>query len=220
MIDARLVKKAHALILKGNTAQALKLARSALEKGNDPVDLIETAFAPGLRHAGDLWNEGTYFLPELMRSAEAMKAVLQAVQPAMHHSASAPAGKATAIIGTVRGDIHDIGKTLVAAMLSASGFTVVDLGADVPVDRFVEAARTEDARLICTSALLTTTMVVQRELIERLRAEGIRDRYVILVGGAPVTQQWADAIGADGYAPDAPGAVKAAESLLCNSGAR
>ncbi len=220
MISASRVRKATSLILEGKTAAAVKLAQGAVAKGNDPVELIESAFAPGLRRAGDLWNEGVYFLPELMRSAEAMKAVLQAVQPAMHESASAAVTKSTAVIGTVRGDIHDIGKTLVGAMLSASGFSVVDLGADVGIDRFVEVAGAEGAKLICASALLTTTMVVQRELIEYLRAEGIRNRYVVLVGGAPVTQQWADAIGADGYAPDAPGAVKVAESLLSNRGVR
>jgi corrinoid protein of di/trimethylamine methyltransferase len=220
MISARLVKRARTLILQGRTAEAVKLARSAVARGNDPVDLVETAFAPGLREAGDLWNDGIYFLPELMRSAEAMKAVLKAIEPAMQQSAGAPVGKAVVIVGTVKGDIHDIGKTLVGAMLSASGFTVVDLGADVPIDRFVEVARDEDARLICTSALLTTTMVVQKELIAHLRTEGIRDRYLVLVGGAPVSRRWADAIGADGYAPDAPGAVQVAESLLSSRGVR
>ncbi len=220
MISGRLVKKARTLILEGNTAGALKLARSAIARGNDPVDLVETAFAPGLRQAGDLWNDGVYFLPELMRSAEAMKAVLLTVQPAMQQSSTAGAAKATAVVGTVKGDIHDIGKTLVGAMLSASGFEVVDLGADVGVDRFIEAAEAASARLICTSALLTTTMVVQRELMERLRATGLKNRYLVLVGGAPVSRQWADDIGADGYAPDAPGAVKVAESLLSPRGVR
>lgn len=214
MISARRVRRATSLILEGRTAAAVKLARAALARGDDPVELVERAFAPGLRQAGELWDEGSYFLPELMRSAEAMKAVLEVARPAMQESASATVAKSTAVIGTVRGDIHDIGKTLVGALLSASGFTVVDLGADVAIDRFVEAAGAEDAQLICASALLTTTMVVQRELIEHLRIHGIRDRYLVLVGGAPVSQQWADAIGADGYAPDAPGAVKVAESLL------
>jgi trimethylamine corrinoid protein len=214
MISARRVRRATSLILEGRTAAAVKLARAALARGDDPVELVERAFAPGLRQAGELWDEGSYFLPELMRSAEAMKAVLEVARPAMQESASATVAKSTAVLGTVRGDIHDIGKTLVGALLSASGFTVVDLGADVAIDRFVEAAGAEDAQLICASALLTTTMVVQRELIEHLRIHGIRDRYLVLVGGAPVSQQWADAIGADGYAPDAPGAVKVAESLL------
>jgi corrinoid protein of di/trimethylamine methyltransferase len=219
MTDLKVISRARALVLEGKAEPAVRLAKSALARGVDPVQLLEEGFAPALREAGDLWDQGTYFLPELMRSAEAMKAVMDELKPAIRHSGAAAADKGTVVIGTVHGDIHDIGKTLVGAMLSASGFSVTDLGADVLVESFIKAARAESARLICASALLTTTMVVQKELIDRLEAAGVRNDYVVLVGGAPVSSQWADSIGADGYAPDAPGAVKLAESLLAEPGA-
>ena len=159
--------------------------------------------------------DGEYFLPELIQSAEAMKAAMAVLHPVLERSgAEAAASRGRAVIGTIEGDIHDIGKNLVSSLLSANGFEVLDLGADVKVDRFIDAAVEAKADLICLSALLTTTMVNQRRVLSRLHERGLRNRFKVLVGGAPVTQKWADEIGADGYGENATAAVRAALKTL------
>lgn len=198
-------------VLDGDDAAAGELARRALDGGIPPLQAIEAGYVRGIRKAGELWEEGEFFLPELVTAAQAMKAAMAVLQPALSDGdAGRPVGKV--VIGTVQGDIHDIGKTLVGTLLSANGFEVRDEGADVPVERFVAAAAEMDADLVCASALLTTTMTVQRSLIEALKEKGLDCR--VLVGGAPVTASWAQEIGAAGYADSAVGAVERARRLM------
>jgi trimethylamine corrinoid protein len=164
---------------------------------------------------GDLWEEGEYFLPELLAAAEAMKGAMSVIEPALRgEGGQAPETRGTVVIGTIQGDIHDIGKSLVAAMLSAMGFNVIDLGPDVAYDRFIDTVKAESADLLCMSALLTTTMSGQGEVIRMLEEQGLRKDVRVLVGGSPVDQAWSDKIRADGYAPNAMDAVRAAERVL------
>jgi 5-methyltetrahydrofolate--homocysteine methyltransferase len=161
---------------------------------------------------GEKFKNGEYFVPEVLVAARAMKAAMELLRPLLAASDVEPIG--TVVIGTVRGDLHDIGKNLVAMMLEGAGFRVVDLGVDVPAEKFIEAAREHNAEIVGMSALLTTTMTYMPEVIKALEAEGIRNRVKVIVGGAPVTQEWADQIGADGYAPDAASAVDKCKELL------
>jgi trimethylamine corrinoid protein len=198
-------------VLEGDDQTVVVLARRALDSGLAPLETIERGLVPGIRRAGELWDEGEYFLPELVSSAQAMKAAMDVVRPAL---AKEGGGReiGRVVIGTVHGDIHDIGKTLVGTLLAANGFSVTDEGADVPLERFVARARDLDADLVCASALLTTTMAEQRELVSALRREGLRAR--VMVGGAPASQEWANEIGAHGYADNAVAAVAVAHRLV------
>jgi trimethylamine corrinoid protein len=198
-------------VLDGDEDAAARLARESLAQGLPPLDVIEQGFVPGIRRAGELWEEGEFFLPELVTSAQAMKAAMAILQPELD-GGSTGTGAGRVVIGTVQGDIHDIGKTLVATLLSANGFQVSDEGADVPVEVFVNRARELDADIVCASALLTTTMTVQSNLVDALREERLRTR--VMVGGAPVSRQWADEIGAHGYADNAVAAVQVARRLV------
>lgn len=201
-------------VVEGNRADSERLAQEGLRYGLDPLEAIEKGYAVGIQEVGVLWERGDYFLPELVASAECMKAAMAVLEPALSASSREASRLGKAVIGTIEGDIHDIGKNLVAAMLQAHGFEVLDLGADVKLERFVEKAEAESARLICVSALLTTTMANQKKLIELLGERKVRSKYKVLVGGAPVNQAWADAIGADGYGENALAAVRAAKKLL------
>ncbi len=203
-----------AAVLKGDRAAAETLARQALEESIDPLETIEGGYVPGLREAGRLWDEGELFLPELVMAAEAMKAATAILQPALSASGRQQKTYGKVVIGTIEGDIHDIGKTLVATMLSANGFATRDLGADVPVQKFVEEAESFGANFICISALLTTTMAGQKRVIDLLKDRSIREKYRVLVGGAPCSEKWAAQIGADGYAGDAVSTVKLAGTLV------
>lgn len=198
-------------VLDGDDEAAAGGARAALSAGLAPLETIEQGLVPGIRKAGELWEEGEYFLPELVSSAQAMKAAMEVLQPLL---TSAGGGReiGRVVIGTVHGDIHDIGKTLVGTLLAANGFTVSDEGADVPVERFVARAKELNADLVCASALLTTTMAQQRALVAALKQEGLRAR--VMVGGAPASQEWAREIGADGFADNAVAAVAVARSLV------
>ncbi len=218
MTDRReLFAALHQAVLGGDESAAGRLAEQALAGGIPALESVEQGLVPGIQEAGRRWEEGEYFLPELVTAAQAMKAAMAVLQPEL-----ARAGKSSEIgrvvIGTVQGDIHDIGKTLVGTMLSASGFEVSDEGAGVPAERFVARALALDADLVCASALLTTTMPKQRELAAALRASGARAR--LMVGGAPVSKGWADAIGADGYADNALAAVAVARELVGRGAAR
>jgi len=200
------------VIVKGNAPKAKELAEKAIAENIDINGVID-AFSEAIREVGDLFEEGEYFLPELMRSAEAMKAAMKILMPVISEGKD----KRTfvrVVIGTIEGDIHDIGKTLVASMLAAEGFEVYDLGADVPITDFIDKAVEVDAQLICISALLTTTMIGQKRLVDLLNERGIRDKFKILVGGAPVTKKWTEEIGADGTAENAISAVKLAKKLM------
>ncbi len=203
------------VVVRCDREGATELARRALAEGVPPVRALEEGFAPGIRKVGDLWEEGEYFLPELLAAAEAMKAAMAIIEPALREGGGeAPAKRGTVVIGTIQGDIHDIGKSLVAAMLSAMGFNVIDLGPDVAYARFVDTVREQKADLLCMSALLTTTMSGQGDVIRMLEEQGLRQDVRVLVGGSPVDEAWSKRIGADGYAPNAMDAVRAAERVL------
>ena len=201
-------------IISGDKDKARTLAEDAVSQNMDLNEVIEQGFVPGIQKAGDLWENGEYFLPELITSAECMQAAMAVLQPSLEKSQITASTKGKVIIGTIEGDIHDIGKNLVAAMLGANGFDVIDLGADVKLERFIEAAETENADFICMSALLTTTMLGQKKLIEMLKEKNLFGRFKVMVGGAPVNAQWASEIEADGYAANAMTAVNTAESLM------
>lgn len=201
-------------ILAGEGERAEELARRAMEEKLPPLDVIENGFVKGIREVGRLWGEGSLFLPELVMAAEAMKKAMAVLQPALEGGAAAPSTQGRVVIGTIEGDIHDIGKTLVATMLSANGFEITDLGADVPVARFIEEAENVNADCIAISALLTTTMNGQKRLIDRLDERSMRRKFRVVVGGAPCSEEWAREIGADGYAGDAVGAVNLVKGLL------
>lgn len=200
-------------IVEGDRQAAEALAKEALALNLDLHEVVEKGYIPGIQKVGDLWERGEYFLPELITSAECMKAAMAVLRPALERARIADVSLGKIVIGTIEGDIHDIGKNLVASMLSANGFEVADLGADVKLERFIQSALDMKADFICLSALLTTTMLGQRKFMEMLKERGLRGQFKVLVGGAPVNQKWADSIGADGYAENAPAAVKLAKSL-------
>ncbi len=201
-------------IIDGDPDLAAELARKAVEQGIDPLEAINKGFVPGVDYVGAQYEKGEMFLPDLVLAGEAMKAAVAVLEPEITRRGGQRQTLGTVVIGTVEGDIHDIGKTLVATMLSVSGFQVHDLGVDVPIGRFVEVARQVNADIVGMSALLTTTMVRQRDVIEALEDAGLRSRVKVMVGGAPVTRAWAEEIGADGYSEDAIGAVAVAKQLL------
>jgi methanogenic corrinoid protein MtbC1 len=202
-----------AAVVDGNTERARALARLVLSSGADVLAAIENGFAQGVRRVGELWEEGDYFLPELIQGAEAMKAAMELLRPALGAERSGKAARGRVVIGTVRGDLHDIGKGLVATLLSANGFEVHDLGNDVAVESFVARARETEADIVAASALLTTTMLVQRDLAVAIAEARLPKRPRLLIGGAPTTPEWAAEIGAS-HAENAHRAVTAAEGLL------
>jgi len=201
----------HDAILEGNAKQAAALTQEALAEGLAPLDIIHQAMVPAMDEVGRRFECEEYFVPELLLSARAMKAALEPVRPLLVASGVQPAGRV--VIGTVKGDLHDIGKNLVAALLEGGGFEVIDLGADVPAQRFVEAVQNSGAGIVALSALLTVTMPSMKSTIEALDQAGVRGRVKVIVGGAPVTQQFADQIGADGYSENATAAVALARRL-------
>ncbi len=201
-------------VLKGDKQLAGDLAARVLEEGHDILHVVENGFALGIRRAGTLFEEGEYFLPELAFSAEAMKTAMDVFQPALLKSNREAQSKGVVIIGTIQGDIHDIGKTLVATMLSANGFRVIDLGADVQHSRFVDEAKQHERSFVCMSALLTTTMAGQADVVNLLKEAGLKDSVKVVVGGAPTSASWAEEIGADGHAGNAVEAVQVLDSLI------
>lgn len=199
---------------EGEDEQINLLVQQALDNGFEPMTILENALVPAMTRVGEKFACGEYFLPNLIVSAEAMKQAMSVLEPAMRQRQQMLKRAGVAVIGTVQGDIHEIGKTLVGTMLSVNGFEVHDLGVDVTPEKFVSAVAETGANLLGLSALLTTTMTVQRDVIQKLEDAGIREQVKVIVGGAPVTRAWADEIGADGYAEDAIGAVEIARRLL------
>ena len=197
-------------IIDGDAGKSAELAKLTLEEGMDVLEVIDKGFVAGIREVGRLWEEGELFLPELVIGADAMKKAMDILQPALE-GGSGRDRLGHVVIGTIEGDIHDIGKTLVATMLAANGFEVTDLGADVPAARFVETAEEKGADWIAISALLTTTMPGQKKVIEQLAAKSLGGKIRVMVGGAPCSEKWASEIGADGYAGDAVAAVALAK---------
>ncbi len=208
-----LCQKQRQVVLDGDARHAADLAREAVSSKVDLRACIDHGYVAGIQEVGRLWEEGEYFLPELMQSAEAMKAAMDVLRPELLKAGGSDGAGPMIVIGTVQGDIHDIGKTLVATFLEANGFNVIDLGRDVPLSEFVDVADREGARLIGLSALLTTTMPGQARVIEILAEKGLRSKVSVMVGGAPVTRAYAESIGADGFAANAVQAVAEARRL-------
>jgi 5-methyltetrahydrofolate--homocysteine methyltransferase len=199
-------------ILNGDAKTAAAISKIALAAGIEPGELVARHMIPAMDEVGKLFESEEYFVPELLLSARAMKAALEVIGPLLAKSGAQPTGRV--VIGTVKGDLHDIGKNLVASMLRGGGFEVFDLGADVEPARFAEAVDSHGADIIALSALLTVTMSAMKTTMEELRRTGVRQRVRVMIGGAPVTQQYSDEIGADGYSQSASGAVKLARQLM------
>ena len=198
-------------IADGHAGEAVALTRRGLEESIAPSSLLQDGLMAAMRHVGQLFEDGEIYVPEMLVAAHAMKDALEVLRPHLVEQEVRSSGRVA--IGTVKGDVHDIGKNLVAMMLEGSGFEVDDLGTDVYPERFVEAAR-DGAQVVALSALLTTTMTNMPEVIEAMRGAGLRDRVRIVVGGAPITADFAAEIGADGYAKDAPAAVRLVQRVL------
>jgi trimethylamine corrinoid protein len=212
MSKEEIFSAAQKAILEYNAKDAEEVAKRGIKEGIEPMELMKKGFIPGISQVGDKFAQGTCFLPELIQSADAMRVATEVINSAIPKGAQQRKGKI--VLGTVEGDIHDIGKTIVVSLLKANGFDVYDLGRDIPTDKFLEKAEEVGADIIGTSALLTTTMEGQRKLEAALKSKGLKGKYKTMVGGAPVTQRWADRIGADAYAEDAGEAVKKAKQLL------
>ncbi|TET82248.1 MAG: cobalamin-binding protein [Anaerolineales bacterium] len=201
-------------IVEGEPESVVALTRKALESGLQPLEIINQGLVPGMNVAGEKFARGEFFLPHLLIAAKGMQAAMELLEPELATRQQVHEAVGTVVIGTVQGDIHEIGKSLVGTMLSANGFKVYDLGVDVPKEDFVARVKETGADLLGLSALLTTTMIGQREVIENLVQAGIRDQVKVIVGGAPVSQAWADEIGADAYAENAMDAVEVARRVL------
>jgi corrinoid protein of di/trimethylamine methyltransferase len=199
-------------ILRGDAKTAVAATRTLLAEGIDPVELVTKQMIPAMDEVGRRFECQDYFVPELLLSARAMKSALELVRPLLIERGATPAGRV--IIGTVKGDLHDIGKNLVASMLEGAGFEVVDLGVDVTPQKIISEIQAQGADLVALSALLTTTMPNMKTTIEELKKAGMREKVKVIIGGAPVTQQYADQIGADGFSDNANGAVSLARRLV------
>jgi 5-methyltetrahydrofolate--homocysteine methyltransferase len=206
MTDLTLLQEA---VLNGNANVARTVTSQALTEGIDPLQLVNGHLVPAMAEVGRRFETNEYFVPELLIAARAMKAALELIRPLLVARGEKPTGRVA--IGTVKGDLHDIGKNLVVSLLEGGGFEVIDLGVNVSPERFIAAIREKDVRIIAMSALLTTTMQSMKSTIEALKAAGLREKVKVLIGGAPVTQQYADEIGADGYSANAVGAVALAK---------
>ena len=209
-----ILKQLQEAVILGEPDQARELAAQVLEVGIVPLTAIEEALNPGMEIVGDRFESGEYFIPDLMMAAEAMKGAMAVFEPALMARQEQRQVLGTVVIGTVEGDIHEIGKSLVGTMLSAAGFQVHDLGVDVPAGEFVERVQETGANVVGLSALLTTTMRNQEAVIEALKEAGLREQVLVIVGGAPTGPEWAQAIGADAHAENANEAVGVVKHLL------
>ena len=206
------LKKLYNAVLNGDLKTAVAATKDALAEGVDPLELVSGQMVPAMSEVGRRYECEEYFVPELLLAARAMKGSLELIRPLLSARGDEPAGRV--VIGTVKGDLHDIGKNLVASLLEGGGFEVVDLGSDVAPEKFVQAVKDRNANIVCLSALLTVTMPAMKTTMEALKSAGVRDRIKVMIGGAPVTQQYADEIGADGYGENASVAVNLARRLV------
>jgi 5-methyltetrahydrofolate--homocysteine methyltransferase len=209
MFDAKSIIDA---LIEGDEGRLSGLVRAALERGVSAKQILNEGLISGMDIVGEKMENEDMFIPEVLKSARAMSHVVQVLTPLLAEGDVNVAGKV--VIGTVKGDLHDIGKNLVAMMLESAGFEVWSLGVDISPEKFIAEIKAREANLLCLSALLTTTMPMMKKTIDAIAAGGLRDRVKILIGGAPVTPKFADDIGADGYAPDAGSAVKVAKAIL------
>ena len=200
-------------VIEGEPEEAEALAKEALEQGLDPLTCINQGLMPGIQKVGELFADGTYFLPDLIIGADAMKVALEVLEPMLGGDQQRDV-VGRIVLGTVEGDLHEIGKTLVGTMLTANGFLVTDIGVDKKPEEFIAAIKETDADIVGASALLTTTMLQQKKLIDSLEEAGLRESVKVMIGGAPVTEGFAKEIGADGYAEDAISSVDLAFRLI------
>jgi len=203
------LKALHNAVVTGDAKTSRALTEQALAEGVDPLKLVNESLVPAMDEVGRRYESNEYFVPELLISARAMKAALELIRPLLTARGDKPIGRVA--IGTVRGDLHDIGKNLVASLLEGGGFEVIDLGVNVSPARFIASIKEKDATIVAMSALLTTTMPAMKTTIEALKQAGVRDKVKVLIGGAPITQKYAEEIGADGYSENAVGAVALAK---------
>jgi 5-methyltetrahydrofolate--homocysteine methyltransferase len=206
------LKQLYDAVINGDAKAAYAQTQEALGAGVDPLKLVNDYMIPAMDEVGRRFECNDYFVPELLISARAMKAALDVIRPLLIARGDQPTGRVA--IGTVKGDLHDIGKNLVASLLEGGGFEVIDLGVNVTPEKFIATVREKQANIIAMSALLTTTMPAMRTTIEALKQAGVRDRVKVLIGGAPITQKYADEIGADGYSESAVGAVALAKKAV------
>lgn len=199
-------------VINGLADAAEAKAQAGLEQGLAPLELVNGSLVAAMNEVARLWREGEYFLPDVIMSAEAFKAAMAVLEPKLSASESQPLGKV--IIGVVEGDMHDLGKNIVVALLRANGFEVVDLGVDIPVATFIEQVRQNRPQILGLGAYMSTTMLAMGEVVEQLRKQGLRDEVKVMVGGVPVNQDFADEIGADAWGADALDAVAKAKALL------
>jgi len=199
-------------LIKGNAAKVKELTQKAVDEGENVEKILNEGLLAGMSTVGDKFKKNEFYVPEVLIAARAMKAGMEILKPLLTEKKIKGAG--TVILGTVKGDLHDIGKNLVGMMLEGAGFEVIDLGIDVPPEKFIEEIKKTNAQIVGMSALLTTTMPAMKDVIAALTKEGVRKNVKVMIGGAPVTQEYADEIGADGYAPDAASAVDKAKELI------
>lgn len=205
------LQELYTAVLEGNANSAKTVTQQLLDAGTDPQELLNKAMIPAMDEVGRRFETNEYFVPELLISARAMKGALELVKPLLVAGGMQPVARVA--IGTVKGDLHDIGKNLVAAMLEGGGFEVVDIGVDVSPEKFIEAVKAKNASVVALSALLTTTMPAMGTVIKALEEAGVRKQVKVIIGGAPITRQYAEQIGADGYSDNANGAVAIARTL-------
>jgi corrinoid protein of di/trimethylamine methyltransferase len=213
MANERLFEEMTNAVISGLPDKAQELASEALRLGVDPLEAIDQGFKPGMEVVGDGFDKGELFIPDLMMAGEAMKTAIATLEPELMKRKQARQVLGRVVIGTVAGDIHEIGKTLVGTMLAAAGFEVHDLGVDVPAQRFVDAVRDTNANIVGLSALLTTTIINQEVVIQALTEAGLREQVKVIIGGVPANAEWAETIGADAYAENATDAVNVVKNL-------
>jgi 5-methyltetrahydrofolate--homocysteine methyltransferase len=206
MSNSVMLDEISGLLQKGKAKDIVVAVQKALDSGVAATDILEKGLIAGMGIIGGKFKNGEVFVPEVLVAARAMNHASAVLKPALAKAGVQPVGKA--IICTVKGDLHDIGKNLVKMMIEGNGIEVMDLGVDVPAEKIVESVKTSDAKVVCLSALLTTTMLAQKDVVDALKTAGLRDKVKIMVGGAPVTQSFADEIGADAYTPDAASAAE------------
>jgi corrinoid protein of di/trimethylamine methyltransferase len=207
------LKQLYEAVLNGDAKTAKATTEQALAADTEPLKLVQEYMMPAMAEVGRRFESNEYFVPELLLSARAMKAALELIRPLLTAKGNEPVGRV--VLGTVKGDMHDIGKNLVGAMLEGGGYEVFDLGANVTPEQFIAAVKEKKANIVAMSALLTTTMPSMKTTIDAMKAAGVRDQVKVIVGGAPITQKYADEIGADGYAESASGAVFTAKKATC-----
>ena len=206
------LRKLYDAVVNGDRKTSIAVTREALAEGVDPMELVTRYMIPAMDEVGRLFECEEYYVPELLLSGRAMKGSLELLRPLIAARGGEPAGRV--VIGTVKGDLHDIGKNLVASMLEGGGFDVLDLGTDVPPEKFIEAVGTRKANIVCLSALLTVSMPAMRTTVDALTRAGVRRQVKVMVGGSPITKEFADEIGADGYSDNANAAVALARTLM------